>query len=276
MITFIIPTYKHKEQLYKNLTHNKQFFKHYKVIIGNDNPQDVISVTDILDNAVVINGKINKGFAGNMNECIKEATTQYLIFLNDDVLLHDTSYEEGLKHFEDNSKLFAVSFAQKEKTGAIVGANRIFWQKGFLQHTAVEAKDVIENGWAEGGACMVNTDILRKLNGFDIRYNPFYWEDIDLSLRAKKLGFSILFDPNIIVEHHHESTIGNLFSKQKITEIAFRNQLLCTWSNIPSAFTWILHICTLIFFLVKELMKGNIFYIHATIEALKKIATKRT
>ncbi|PJE58197.1 MAG: glycosyltransferase family 2 protein, partial [Candidatus Portnoybacteria bacterium CG10_big_fil_rev_8_21_14_0_10_36_7] len=46
-----------------------------------------------------------------------------------------------------------------------------------------------------------------SLNGFDELYSPFYWEDIDLSYRAWKTGYTVLFDPQVLVEHHHETTI---------------------------------------------------------------------
>ena len=58
-----------------------------------------------------------------------------------------------------------------------------------------------------------------KLGGMDTLYSPFYWEDIDLSYRAWKSGYQILYDPNIIVEHHHESTIAKYFDKKKVSDI---------------------------------------------------------
>ena len=66
----------------------------------------------------------------------------------------------------------------------------------------------------------------------DELYNPFYWEDIDLSYRAWKAGYKVLFDPNIKVEHRHESTIGKYFDKSKILKTAFRNQLIFHWKNL--------------------------------------------
>lgn len=66
----------------------------------------------------------------------------------------------------------------------------------------------------------------------DELYNPFYWEDIDLSYRAWKAGYKILYDPTIKVEHHHESTIGKYFDKSKVLKIAFRNQMIFQWKNL--------------------------------------------
>ncbi len=46
MISVIIPTYKKKEQLIRNLAHNLPFFKECEIIVVNDNPAESI-VEDI-------------------------------------------------------------------------------------------------------------------------------------------------------------------------------------------------------------------------------------
>ena len=74
-----------------------------------------------------------------------------------------------------------------------------------------------------------------KINGFDTLYSPFYWEDIDLSYRAWKAGYEVYFDTNIVVEHHHESTIATHFSKRQIHIISYRNQLITIWKNISDS-----------------------------------------
>ena len=66
-------------------------------------------------------------------------------------------------------------------------------------------------------------------------FNPFYWEDIDLSYRAWKSGYQILYDPNIKVKHQHESTIGKYFDKNNVAKIAFRNQIIFQWKNLTDS-----------------------------------------
>jgi GT2 family glycosyltransferase len=63
--------------------------------------------------------------------------------------------------------------------------------------------------------------------------SPFYWEDIDLCYRAAKRGYSILWEPNSLVVHKHESTISKL-SKNYVARVRERNQLLFVWKNITS------------------------------------------
>ena len=64
-------------------------------------------------------------------------------------------------------------------------------------------------------------------------FSPFYWEDIDLSYRATKRGYDVLWEPGSVVDHKHESTVSKL-SKKYVQRIRERNELLFIWKNIHS------------------------------------------
>lgn len=255
--------------LVRNLSHNMQFLKDCEIIVVNDDPSESIQKElRRWNNVILIENRRNMGFGLTVNKGVARALRQYIMFLNSDVLLQDTSYTKAFSHFETDRSLFAVSFAQKEKDGSIVGKNRIFWKNGFLQHE--KAKDLTSghNGWAEGGACIIDRKKFDEIKGFDPLFSPFYWEDIDLSYRAWKRGYSVLFDSRIVVEHHHESTIGVYFSKHFVKTIAFRNQLICIWKNITSKRLLFSHV----FFLFKQIlarsMRGDVSPLSAFFKAV--------
>jgi GT2 family glycosyltransferase len=240
---------------FKFLEINKRYFEGCEVIVMNDYPQENItkSVLKIFPDVIVINNKKNYGFAGNVNRGILKATRNYVFLMNSDVVLKDNSFLDALKHFKTNNNLFAVGFSQIESNGKIVGANRAFFEKGLINHShqlITNHQSLTTNFWAEGGASMFKKDLFVKLGLLDELYNPFYWEDIDLSYRAWKSGYEILYDKNIKVEHHHESTIGKYFDKSKILKTAFRNQLIFHWKNLTDKdliFKHILYIPKFIF-----------------------------
>lgn len=235
MITVVIPTFKNGEELIRNLELNLPFLKGCEVILVNDNPEQSIKKhLEIFPQIVLIENQKNLGFAGAVHVGIVRAKNDYIMLLNSDVILNDNSYVNAVASMQRDPKIFAISFAQKEKDGSTVGKNSIYWEKGFFQHKkASDLKSGI-NGWAEGGSCMINKRIYKEIGGFDPLYAPFYWEDIDLSYRAWKAGYKILFNPEILVQHHHESTIGKYFSQEFIKSIAYRNQFIFIWKNIES------------------------------------------
>lgn len=233
-ISIVIPVYKNYQAFYKNLQKNKKFFNGCEVIIMNDYPPENISqpVLKIYPQAKVFNNKKNLGFAGNVNKGIKFAKRTYVFLMNSDVILDDASFKKTVDYFRMDKKIFAISFAQREKDGSFVGKNQMSWQKGMIYHQKADNLAFGETAWAEGGACIIDRGKFLKLGGFDPLYSPFYWEDIDLSYRAKKAGYKIIFDPQIKVNHHHESTIGKFFDRKIIIKIAFRNQLIFHWKNL--------------------------------------------
>ncbi len=267
LISVIIPTY-NNHQFPANLKHNLPFLKGCEIIVVNDNPD--ISITDRLSefNVRIIHHQKNKGFAGAVNTGIHASKSDFIFLLNDDVLLQDDSFQKALDAFKSDSNLFAVSFAQIEKNGQMVGKNMLFWKNGFIQHDRADDLKMGPTGWAEGGSAIFDAKKMKQLGGMDELYSPFYWEDIDLSYRAKKQGFDVIFDPDIKVIHHHETTIGSQFSKKKITSISYRNQLICIWKNISSLSYIVQHKYYLLKLLVQSMMKGDSTFLKGFFQAL--------
>lgn len=235
-ISIVIPVYKNYEMFYRNLETNKVFFEGCEVIVMNDFPGENItsSVKQIYRDAITVNNRKNLGFAGNVNKGILQSKNKYVFLINSDVLLEDDSFLRSLDLFDKQKDLFAVGFAQKEKDGKVVGSNRGYFKNGLISHSfrQISITNVSRNFWAEGGASVFRKDLFIELGMMDELFNPFYWEDIDLSYRAWKSGYQILFYPDVLVEHQHESTIGKFFNQEKILKIAFRNQLIFQWKNL--------------------------------------------
>lgn len=271
MITVVIPSYKNKEQIVANLKKNLPHIANCEVIIINDDPTESIkNLFKGLPVKLIENNK-NLGFGGSINKAATLASHPYIMLLNSDVVLHDKNFEKITQEFKINAKLFAVSFAQKEKDNRIVGKNSFYWDRGMFFHK--KAKDITPGitGWAEGGSCLIDKKKFLQLAGFDSLYSPFYWEDIDLSYRAWKRGFEIYFDPSVMVTHYHESTIGKYFSKGHVKKIAFRNQFFFMWKNISDFRLIFLHILFLPFNMVYYVLKEKMNFVSGFFSAVQKI-----
>lgn len=240
----------------------------------NDNPHE--SLTQLLkenkiDNIKLVENSTNLGFAGAVNVGIMEADNDYIFLLNSDVLLKDTSFVHALTRFQEDMHLFAVSFAQEEKNGKLVGKNTMFWERGMIMHAGLSSTESGYTAWAEGGSSIFDKQKVISLGAFDTIYSPFYWEDIDLSYRAWKEGYTVYFDASVVVEHHHESTIGTYFKKQQITETAFRNQLFFIWKNITDANLITQHTIQLPVYLFRYLIKGQFALIFGFFKACRQV-----
>ncbi len=272
-ISVVIPVYKKHEMLMRHLRHNMPYLKGYEIIIVDDASDENISErvhTEFPEIKVLVNQR-NMGFAPTVNRGIDEAKGDYILLLNSDVKLISPFNPTDFEMFQKDPTLFAISFMQKERDGKYVGKNRMFFSDGFPSHSKSSNLDEGINGWAEGGSSIIRTDYLRDLGGLLNIYAPFYWEDNDLSYRAYSRGLHVLFSPKIIVEHHHESTVGSFYTKEQVTRIAYRNQFIFTWINITESTLFLAHLLRLPMHVAKALFRHNTQFLGGLIDALTRI-----
>ncbi len=226
------------------------------------------------ENIHLIRQKKNRGFAGTVNNAALASTAEFLIFLNSDVAPTKNFLKSPLQQFEQNPQLFGVGcMDQSIEHGNVILRGRGIgrFERGFLIHSK-GAVDKANTLWISGGSCIVRTTLFQRLGGFDAIYSPFYWEDIDLSYRAVKSGYSLLFDQNSVVEHRHEEgAIKSHFTDYAIKTIAYRNQILFMWKNITDAAIWQSHIVYLPYHIGHAVAKADIAFLKGFFQALVKI-----
>jgi GT2 family glycosyltransferase len=58
-----------------------------------------------------------------------------------------------------------------------------------------------------GASVIVRKDVFERLGGFDESFFMYY-EDVDLSLRMKRIGYRIMYEPKSLVSHIHAGSSG--------------------------------------------------------------------
>jgi len=183
------------------------------------------------DKVRLIKHSKNRGFSSTVNTGVRMAKGDLVCLLNQDVSPSENFLAKALSHFKDDL-VFAVTLHEKG-CGPAVGV----FENGYIEHkNAKEANSAQDSFWASGGSAVFRRSIWMKLKGFnETLFSPFYWEDVDLAYRAQKRGFKILWEPDSLVSHQHESTINpSNFRARYLNIIKERNQLLLIWKNITS------------------------------------------
>jgi len=229
-VSVVIPCWNGKELLEKNLSAIMELEVDEVVVVDDastDGSAEFISQS--FPQIKLIRHQENLGFGQSCNDGVKVAKGEVIVLLNQDVLPTKDLLSFVLPHFK-NEKMFAVSFKEKQWSWG-----RLVWQNGFIKHSPGGKTDQAHlSGWANGGSAAFSKSVWEILGGFDQLYSPFYWEDIDLGYRAWKLGYRVIWEPKAIVEHYHGSSISSSFSKDYISFISSRNQLIFIWKNITS------------------------------------------
>src|SRR3989344_1441260 len=272
-ISVIIPVYKNRTLFIENLKNNFQFISDNEIVVIDDASHESIapSIKKISSRIIVIENKKNLGFAKSVNIAASQARGELFMMLNSDVKLIDDSYKRLISDFNQNKNLFGVSFLQIEKNNNFVGKNSIEFKRGLIQHKTASDKSVGMTGWLEGGSMILRKSFFYVLGGFDGVYAPFYWEDIDLSFRALKHGWQLIFDPSIKVYHNHQSTIGKYFSRAQIKRISFRNSFIFIWKNIHDRKMLFQHIILLPYNIIYYFLKGERDFLWGFVDGLRLI-----
>lgn len=276
-ISIIIPNYNGEDLLRKNLSHVIDAVKYYErkskekveIIIVDDRSTDN-SLEQLKEKELKIfkNDK-NLGFSSTVNRGVEQSSGDIVVLLNTDVRPEKDFLLLLLKHFEDE-KIFAVGCMDKSiENGKIVLRGRGVgkWSRGFIAHGRGEVNKT-DTLWVSGGSGAFRKSIWQKLNGFSTLYNPFYWEDIDLSYRALKSGFKVLFEKESIVIHEHESgVIKQKYSNSQVKTIAYRNQFIFVWKNITDLDFQLQHLFWLPFNFLKAFLRFDWPFFYGFIQA---------
>jgi GT2 family glycosyltransferase len=137
------------------------------------------------------------------NAGAKAAKGKYLVFLDDDVIPKKGFIEEHLKHFKDTS--VAATTGRVVTEGEVTDDNcRRVGQVGYFGEVSGGFSSTImqEVDTVVGCNMCWRKDVYEKLGGVDERFTGnAIREETDLSLRAKKEGYKIIFEPRAEVTH---------------------------------------------------------------------------
>lgn len=288
-LSFIIPNYNGGELLKKNLPKLMESINecregNVEIIIPDDGSTDnskkviakfiqSIEGSGISAATIENHNKREAGFSKNVNRAAKIAKGDILILLNTDVSPHKNFLTPLLRHFYDE-KVFAVGCMDESlENGKKVLRGRGIgeFRRGFLVHSRGEV-DKNNTLWVSGGSGAFRKSMWDKLRGFDEAYNPFYWEDIDLSYRALKSGYITVFEPDSIVTHaHEEGAIKKKFKQKYIKKISYRNQFIFMWKNITDPVLILGHFLWLPYYFVKSAIAGDWEFFSGFFEATLKL-----
>lgn len=200
-----------------------------------------------------ISGKLiknnqNLGFAGGNNVGILYALdsgADYLLVINNDTIVDKNIVSELIKSARKNPDVGVISpkiyFAkgfefhkdryEKSELGKVIwyAGGDVDWQNVHGTNHGVDEVDkgqydeVRETDFATGTCMFLRREALEDAGIFDEKYF-MYLEDVDLSLRIRNRGWSVLYSPKTIIWHKvaQSSGIGGDLNDYFIT----RNRLL--------------------------------------------------
>lgn len=153
----------------------------------------------------------NLGFAAAVNLGARNANTDWLLILNDDIELQPKqSFSQifsQLINYAQKNKLIAVSPILVNKQGKVENYGYRVLPYGKVELN-LDPKDTNIDGLT--AACLlIRRNVFLKVSGFDKRFFA-YLEDVDLFLTLKKHNYRFAIHPKLSVIHNHLTTSSTL------------------------------------------------------------------
>jgi GT2 family glycosyltransferase len=237
-VTAVIPTFNGLDLLKKHLSSViNDLRKGDELIIiedaGTDDTgkwvNDLAKKTNKIDIKFIKNTK-NLRFGMTVNKAVKLAKHDLIYLLNNDVAPKKNCLEILLTHVNEPN-FFAVGPIEIDNDSNISGKNSLWFERGMFIHSKADDQNFGETAWVSGGSGLFDKQKWLKLKGFDKLFYPAYWEDIDLSFRASKKNWLVLFEPKAVVLHHHETTNTSVFGQKKMQKMSMRNGVKFAWKH---------------------------------------------
>lgn len=187
--------------------------------------QDDASPSVTLDNIVppvFERNPVNMGFAATCNAGAKRAHGNILGFVNQDILATPqwtrAGWDAMLLSVFDDPRVGIVAPRLLFPDGSVQSVGGTFDQRSQPVHRclAYSQPDVLpetstrqEVDWVTGAALFIRRELFEQVGGFDLRYSPSYFEDVDLCLKVRALGYAVIVEPAVTFIHKVGSTGGS-------------------------------------------------------------------
>lgn len=170
----------------------------------------------------VLRNATNRGYPAAANQGIEVARGEHVVLLNNDTEVRPGWLAALLAEAGERVGLVAAKILNFD--GSIQSAGGIEHQPDGGFEIPCQGQDRLAPGAnvgralsnAGGPAMLLTRGLLDAVGGFDEAFSPGYFEDSDLSLRARAAGFTLRFAPRAEVYHHGKATSGAMAARGEL------------------------------------------------------------
>lgn len=225
---------------------------------------------------VVIENAPKNRILCSYNEYLPRISEPVVVVLNNDIRVEEDFIDPLVTKLIESPENFMVAPKVISFDGKTLEAGRteaklkwgIFWASARFQDFEKQADTPSETFSSGFGA--ISRDKFLQLGGYDDRFAPGIFEDIDLSFRARQRGWKLYYEPKSVVYHMGQASFKKKFGDEKIRILAHRNNFLFLWKNFSGASFWLQHIAFLPLRFMYGILKGDTSLFKGFQEALRE------
>ncbi|WP_425806371.1 glycosyltransferase family 2 protein [Desulfitobacterium sp. Sab5] len=186
----------------------------------------------------------NKGFGNACNIGAANARGQYILFLNNDTLMHERTLDTCVRYLQHHPHVGVLSARILLENGLLdhackrgfptpisslyyfCGLDKRFPKSkkyGAYRQTFIEVDSISEVDSVAGSFLMMPNTVFEKVDGYDETFF-MYGEDLDLCFRVKNNGFSVVYYGPVCITHLKGQS--GLHTKSPLVTYHFYNAML--------------------------------------------------
>ncbi len=184
------------------------------IIIDNNSTEGAGALLDRCKGARIIRNLEQVGFAEACMTGAVQSHSEYLLFLNDDVLLESGALTSALQNFKDDT-VGAIGGKILLANGALKEAGSIVWSDGSVDgYGRLDQPDLPQYEFRRSTDCcsvaflFTSRKLFNQLGGFDPIYTPACYKDTDYCMKVWEAGLRVIYNPQSVIRHYESASSG--------------------------------------------------------------------
>lgn len=241
-VSVIIPVYGHVDmtlQCLASIAEHGARLPFEVIVVDDASPDDTRRIAREVTGLRTVANPINVGFVKSCNAGAEASLGKYLVFLNNDTVVHSGWLDLLVETAEHDPAVGVVGAKLVYADGSLQEAGGIVWSDGNgwnygrnQDPNRFEYNWVREVDYCSGAALLVRADVFRAIRGFDEQFAPAYYEDTDLCFAVRERGLKVVYQPRSVVTHFEGRTNGtDMSSGVKRHQLTNRRKFATKWAH---------------------------------------------
>ena len=234
-ISVIIPNYNGRHLLEEYLPYTLAVVEEAKttfeiIVIDDCSKDDSVAFmqANYREVKLIVNAE-NKGFSYTCNRGIEAAQNDLILLLNSDVKLTPGYFDSQWKYFSQPDTFGVMGRIIDMEGDNIQDAARMPKFNGLKLKTDYFYYSTNNTDWyytfyLSGANALVDAAKLKALGGFNELFSPFYCEDIELGLRAWRMGWKCYYEHESVCRHQVSASTKNYQTARWVKSVYYRNR----------------------------------------------------
>jgi O-antigen biosynthesis protein len=211
--------------------------RRYEIIVvdNGSSPAELKKLKEFAGSFQLLELSVNRFFAEGCNIGAEISRGRYIVFLNNDTIVTDNWLEPLIGLLETRPDVggvgpkFLYPDGRTQEAGVFLDEQGIAIQRGKEYDFDQEAAGPVDYCSA---ACFATLRaIFDRVSGFDLWFEPGYYEDADLCFKIRSLGLFIYYCPLSVIHHIEHATVSSFRLEFEQAKSINRETFLYRWGS---------------------------------------------